>query len=437
MALGGTVALGSTAAIPSGEAASTANSPTTSNSPPSPAVHVFGSDMLRVGLIGCGARGKGAAIEAIQTATGGLSTNSGGEIKLVAMADAFANNLQTAYRTIKGRCSDHVDVGNRRFIGLDGWRGVLASDVDLVILATPPAFRPLHLEAAIAAGKHVFMEFPAAVDMPGLHRVAAAGQLARQRGLSIAVGLQRRHEARTRDCVERLHDGMIGDLVYARSYTNIAPCTRTSAPQAMPDLEYQLRNWQSFAWAGGDFIDERHLHSLDCLNWVLQQTPLSAQGFAGFSAITNDCTEVRQGDLTATSKRSIDHQLIEFAYADEFRAICQCTTSRGTGRQTGEHFHGTLGTCDLSHAMIRDLRGRVIWQSEAKEIAGKGWQRQFNELIAALREGKRVDDIEQAVNSTTTAILGRMAVGSGSPTTWNDAIASELSFADENLLRVS
>jgi len=402
MALGGTVGLGGSIATP--------------------AVHAFGSDCLRIGVIGCGARGRGATIEALQTADGASSPdgspNSAGGVKLVAMADLLGNQLQTAFRTINGRFGDRVDVGNRRFVGIDAWRGVLASDLDLVILATPPAFRPAHFEAAVAAGKHVFMECPVATDMPGVRRVLDASGIARERGLAVAAGSQRRYEARTRDCVAKLQDGMIGDLVYARTYINATPPVRSNAlanaSKGNPSsLEFQLRNWKAFPWASGDFVDDRHLHSLDCLNWVLGQTPLSAHGFGGSQEDASGCTGVG-------TNRCLDHQLIELAYSNDFRAICQCRHSRDHSRQSGEHFHGTLGSCDLSRAMIRDRSGKVIWQSEAKEIPGKGWRRQFNELVADLREGRRPNDVERATAATTTAILGRMAVRSGNVVSWDD-----------------
>ncbi|TWU15524.1 putative oxidoreductase [Allorhodopirellula heiligendammensis] len=357
MALGSTVALGGAAAVATGGSI-------LANVGAHAGVHLGGSDRIRIGLIGCGARGKAAVIEAITAGRNGLSDcNDFSGVHLVAMADTSSSQLQTAYRTVKGRHRDSVDVGSRRFVGPDGWRGVLASDVDLVILATPPASRAGHFEEAVRAGKHVFMECPIAINSHDVQRIADAGRLAQTSGLAVAVGHQRRHELRTRECVAKLRDGVIGDLIYARTYSS-------------------------------DSQEDRHVQSLDIVNWVLGHGPVAAQGFGNAS-----------GDVSA-------YQLIEFTYPNNFPMISQCRQTRG-GRNLGEFFHGTHGTCDMSRAAIHNSDGKLIWQSEAKEIPGKGWQRQFNELIASLRAGEAPFELEHAIASTAAAILGRTAVQSG------------------------
>ncbi len=353
-------------------------------------VHPGGSDTFRIGLIGCGARGKGAAIEAIQA---GRRSGSG-SVQLVAMADVFANNLQTAYRTINGRHSDCVDVGKRRYVGLDAWRGVLAADIDVVILATPPVFRPLHFVAAVEAGKHVFMECPIAVDEAGLQQIAITGELARVKNLAIAVGHQRRHEARTRDCVEKLRDGMIGEFLYARTYSGASSVSSAPMANDAVELESQLRHWTQFACLGGDFADDRHLHSLDIVNWVLGDSPTAAQGFSGSPEV------------------DAAYQLIEFTYPNDFPVVSQRRDTRGGNRQHGEHFHGTLGSCDVSRAIMRDRSGKVLWQSNATEIAGKGWQQQFNVLVDQLRAGERPFELDRALASNRAAIMGTAAIQS-------------------------
>lgn len=358
MALGSTVALGGAAAAAAGESILGNRLSTASG------MAATGRDRIRVGLIGCGARGKAAAIEAIQAAENAATEHDGAAtVQLVAMADTSASQLQTAYRTINGRHRDRVDVGNRRFVGAEAWRGVLASDVDLVILATPPEFRAAHFEAAVQAGKHVFMECPIAFDPTDVQRIAAAGSLAKQAGLAVAVGHQRRHELRTRQCVAKLQEGIIGDLMYGRTYNS-------------------------------DFHDDRHVHSLDLINWIVGHGPVAARGFGD-----------GEGDDSV-------YQLIEFTYPDDFPVISQCRKTRGGGQQ-GEYIHGTLGTCDLTHALVRDRSGKLVWQSDAKEIPGKGWQRQFNELIASLQAGDAPFELDQALASTTAAILGRAAVQRG------------------------
>lgn len=353
MALGSTVALGGAAAAAAGESVLSNRQSTADRG--------SGRDHIRIGLIGCGARGKAAAIEAIQAAENAALERDGvATVQLTAMADTSASQLQTAYRTINGRHREHVDVGSRRFVGTDAWRGVLASDVDLVILATPPEFRAEHFEAAVQAGKHVFMECPIAFDLNDVQRIAASGVLATQAGLAVAVGHQRRHELRTRQCVAKLQEGIIGELMYARTYST-------------------------------DFNDDRHVHSLDLINWIVGQSPLTARGFGS-------------GELGESA-----YQLIEFTYPNDFPVIAQCRKTRG-GSQHGEYIHATNGTCDLSRALVRDRSGTLVWQSDAKEIPGKGWQRHFNELIASLRAGEAPFELDQALASTSAAILGRAAV---------------------------
>ncbi len=358
IALGNTVALGGAAAVAAGESVLDDRSAATNY------VHCGGTDLIRIGLIGCGGRGKAAAIEAITAGQHDAADRAGtSAVQLVAMADIAESQLQTAYRTIKGRHRGGVDVGSRRFIGPDGWRGVLASDVDLVILATPAEFRADHFEAAVAAHKHVFMECPIAIVRADVERIAAAGLLATQSRLAVAVGHQRRHELRTRECVAKLQDGILGDLIYARTYHS-------------------------------DFNDDRHVHSLDVMNWILGHGPVAAQGF---------------GDAGASGST---YQLVEYTYPNDFPVVSQCRTTR-VGRQHGEDIHGTLGTCDVVRAQVRDRSGKLIWQSEAKEIAGKGWQRQFDELIASLRAGEPPCELDQAIASTNATILGRAAVRRG------------------------
>ena len=378
--------------------------------------HAFGSDTIDVGLIGCGGRGTGAAIQALSTA--------GGDVRLTALADVFENSLQTAYRSIKGRHPDKVAVGNRRFVGLEGFRGVLESDVDVVILATPPGFRPQHLEAAVAAGKHVFMEKPVATDPPGVRRVLAAGEVARAKGLAVAVGLQRRHEFRYRDCVERLKDGAIGEPIYGRVYWNGSGVWVRPRKADQTELEYQLRNWYYFNWLSGDHINEQHIHNLDVINWLLDDHPAACQGQGG-RAVRNG---IDHGQI-------FDHHMAEYAYANGFRLLSQCRHIKGCWSNVSEHVHGTAGYCDISKAIIYDLQGGVRWQSQAKEIKGKGWQQEHHDLFASLRRGEAPSEVEYAARSTMTAIMGRLATYGGKTVKWGDAIASSQSLADTDELR--
>lgn len=393
------------------------------------AAHPFGSGRIKLGLIGCGVRGTAAAMQALGT--------SGGDVELVAMADLFEDRLNASHRAIKSRFADQVGLRGGRFHGLDGYRGVLASDADVVMLATPPGFRPLQFEAAVAAGKHVFMEKPLATDAPGVRRVLAANQAAMEKGLAVSVGFQRRHEPRYQQCVEKLHDGAIGEFVFARAYWNANGTKPAPRSPGQTELEYQIRHWKSFPWIGGDLLTEQHVQNLDVMNWVMQSTPKLAQGQGGRWAEhdgraargTAVSPETRDGEADR-----FDHHMVEFVYdqsdAGEVHLISQCRQARGRWNRVGEFVHGTLGTCDLSDGVIRDRRGNVLWQSDATDRAGKGWQRAQQDLFDALRKGQPMNEVPQAAASTMTAIMGRIASATGKLVKWEDVMSGTTSGAD-------
>ncbi len=382
------------------------------------AVHALGSDVIRVGLIGCGTRGKGAAIQALDT--------SGGPVRLVAMADVFEDRIQAAYRQLKSRHADKLDVpAKRRFVGLESYRGVLQSDVDLVILATPPGFRPWHFEQAVAAGKHVFMEKPVAVDAPGVRRVLQATQLAKQKNLAVAVGLQRRHEEAYRETVGKLQDGAIGDLITLRVYWNGQGVWTRPRQKGQSELEYQLRNWYYFNWLSGDHIVEQHVHNLDVGNWLLNCLPLEVNAQGGREV------RRRRSEADADFGQIFDHFFCEYSYPGGMRMFSQCRHMRNCWNNVSEHVHGTKGYADISGGKIYDSSGQRIWQSKA---ARGGQQQQQHDLFAQLRSGRILQEGEYGAQSTMTAILGRMAAYSGQTLSWQDGFDSALALADVDRL---
>ncbi|MEE2936816.1 MAG: Gfo/Idh/MocA family oxidoreductase [Planctomycetota bacterium] len=372
--------------------------------------HAFGSDSIKIGLIGCGGRGTGAAIQMLGTE---------GDAQLVAMADVFQSNLQTAYRTIKSRHPKSIPVDHRRFVGLDAYRGVMESDAELLILATPPGFRPEQFEAAVESGKHVFMEKPVATDAPGVRRVLAANEIAKEKGLAVQVGLQRRHEIRYRECIENLQSGRIGNLLFARVYWNGGETWFQSRKSGQSELEYQMRNWHHFNWLGGDQIVEQHIHNLDVINWLMQSHPVEAQGQGGRA----------ERNPTACG-HVFDQHMVEFTYAGGFKLLSQCRHRKGCWNSISEHVHGTHGTAIISDAMIRDGCGKKLWQSNLQEIRGKGWQQEQHALIASLRAGQIPNEGDYGAYSTMTAIMGRMATYSGKRVKWDDAFHSEVRLAE-------
>ena len=382
------------------------------------AVHAGGSDLVRIGLIGCGRRGKAAAAEALNTTSG--------QVKLVAMSDVFEDKIQAAYRQLKSRHADNLDVPpERRFVGLEGYRGVLASDADLVILATPPGFRPMHFEAAVEAGKHVFVEKPVAVDAPGVRRMLKANNTAKQKGLAVAVGLQHRHEAAYRETIARLQSGAIGNLITLRVYWNGQGVYSQPRRPGQTELEYQLRNWYYFNWLSGDHIVEQHIQNLDVANWLMNSYPAEINAQGG--------REVRRrcSDTDHDFGQIFDHFFCEYTYPNGTKLFSQCRHIRNCWNNVSEHVHGTRGRADISGGKIYNASGERVWQTKARR---DGHQQEQHDLIAQLRSGHCPNEGDYGAFSTLTAILGRMAAYSGQTIRWDDALAADASLANVDQL---
>ena len=372
------------------------------------AAHAYGDDTIRLGLIGCGGRGTGAASQAM---------NTKGSTKLIAMADAFDNRLQMSLRSLS-RYKDQLDVPKeRQFIGFDAYKNVLDADIDLVLIATPPGFRPQHFEAAVNAGKHVFMEKPVAVDAPGVRRVLAAAQASKDKNLLVQVGLQRRHEPRYIETIKRLQDGMIGDINLLRVYWNGGGVwTRPRKPE-QTEMEYQMDNWYYFNWLCGDHIVEQHIHNLDVGNWLKNAYPVTANGQGG--------REVRTGK---DHGQIFDHHFVEFTYEDGSKMFSQCRHIQQCWNSVSEHAHGTKGTANISGALIRDANGNKLW--DYGNGGGGGHQQEHHDLFANIRQGILPNEAEYGAMSTMTSILGRMVTYSGKQIDMKDALASDISLAD-------
>ncbi len=367
--------------------------------------HAFGSDEIRIGLIGCGGRGTGAASQAM---------NTEGPTRLVAMADVFADRLQQSLRGLKGQHNDKVDVPQeRQFVGFDAYKQVLEAPIDLVILATPPGFRPLHFEAAVKAGKHIFMEKPVGVDAPGIRRVLEANREAKKKNLAVAVGLQRRHERRYMETIKRLQDGAIGDIIMTRAYWNGAGVWVRPRKPEQTEMEYQMRNWYYFNWLCGDHIVEQHIHNLDVINWLMNGYPASAQGQGG--------RQVRTGK---DHGQIYDHHMIEFTYPNGSKMLSQCRHIPNTWNSVSEHAHGTQGYCNIGGATIYRPNGEVAWSYGRG--GGGGHQQEHHDLFAVLRKGERPNEGDYGALSTMTSIYGRMATYSGQMIKWEDALNSDL-----------
>jgi len=387
------------------------------------AYEAYGDREIKIGLIGCGGRGTGAVIQLF---------NGRGPIKLVAMADAFDFRLKDSLAQItraakrkaaggSGSLTDYVDVPeSQQFVGLDAYEKVLASDCDLVVLATPPGFRPDQFDAAVEAGKHIFTEKPMAVDAPGVRKVLAAGRKAEEKGLAVQVGLQRRHEPKYIETVKRLHEEAIGDLVLTRVYWNGGGVWTRPRSAEQTEMEYQVNNWYYFFWVCGGQIVEQHIHNLDVANWVNQATPIEAQAQGG--------REVRTGKEHG---QIFDHTMVEYTYPGGARMLSCCRHVQNAWGQVGEYAHGTKGTANIGGGKIYGADGKLIWKYEGRNV--QGHQQEQLDMIDNLRAGRLPNETEYGALSTMTAVLGRMAAHSGQVIPWDKALSSDLSLGGGTL----
>ena len=373
-----------------------------------------GRDAIRIGVVGCGGRGTGAAVQA-------LSTDQ--DVQLVAMADAFADKVESSYQTLTTLedldLTPRIDVpSERRYSGFDAYRQVIPQ-VDVIILTTPPGFRPLHFEAAVDAGKHVFMEKPVATDAPGIRSVLENAERAKADGLNVVVGLQRHYQTLYRDWVERLHAGMIGDIVLGRVYWNSGGVWVRERQPGQTEMEYQMRNWYYFNWLCGDHIVEQHIHNIDVANWVLRGHPVRAQGQGG--------REVRTG---MDHGEIFDHHFVEFTYDSGATVLSQCRHMPDCMNRVSEGFHGSNGTAP-EPGLIKSATGHALFHYD-DEGDPNPYQVEHDELFAAVAAGQfKYTDGENGAIATMTSIFGRMATYSGRVVEWDEAIASDLSLMPE------
>ncbi len=374
-----------------------------------PGAYAGGDDVIKVGLIGCGGRGTGAATQALSTK---------GNVKLVAMGDAFEDRLKGSLEHLKkgfegmpGRVDVPVEM---QFTGFDAYKKVLAAGVDLVILATPPGFRPVHFDAAVKANKHIFMEKPVAVDAVGVRAVLDATAEAKKKNLAVGVGLQRHHQLGYIETIKRLQDGAIGDIHTARVYWNNAGVWMHPRKAGQTEMEYQMRNWYYFNWLCGDHIVEQHIHNLDVINWLKGAYPVRANGMGG--------REVRKGKDYG---EIYDHHCVEFEYADGSRMFSQCRHIPDCWNSVSEHVQGTKGSADINDYRI--LSGADQWRFRGEKP--DPYQVEHDDLYASIRNGKPINEGENGALSTMTAIFGRMATYSGKMLDWKDALASKINLA--------
>ena len=368
-------------------------------------------DVIKVAVIGCGGRGTGAAVQALMSKQ---------NVKIVAMADAFKDRLDECYKNVAGELANAgagtkgtLDVPEeRKFVGFDGYLKAIPL-ADVVILATPPGFRPIHFEEAVKQGKHIFMEKPVATDPAGVQRVLAAAKIAKQKKLNVVVGLQRHYQDSYRALFAKKE--MIGEITSMQAWWNNDGVWTRPRKAGQTEMEYQMRNWYYFVWLCGDHITEQHIHNLDVINWFKNGYPVKAQGFGG-----------RQVRKSKEHGEIFDHHYVEFHYADGSILNSQCRHMPGTSSKVDELLVGTKGKIYCDAARITDLRGKTIFQFD-KSKERNPYQTEHDEFFAAIAKGEyKYADAENGAYSTMTSILGRMATYSGQVIDWDKAINSGL-----------
>ncbi len=384
-------------------------------------------DELKIALIGCGGRGTGAASQALQ---------ADDNVKLWAMADTEPDQLERSYETLHkgGKISqspkgatfaDKMEVpSERRLVGLDAFDRVMQMDeIDVVILTTPPGFRPIHFEAAVRAGKHVFMEKPVAVDGPGVRQVIAAAVEAKQKNLKVGVGLNRRHSPMHNELMTKLHDGVIGDIRTIRQYNcrGLVGKNHTRLPDET-ELQYQVRNWYYFTWLSGDFIVEQSVHDYDVTRWIKNDmNPVSCQGQGG-----------RLVRNSSDKGQIYDHFNVEYDYADGSKAITQHRQIAKCWNFFGSEIDGDLGRVTLAAKSRAEIK---LWGEDrpahrAME-SGNSYQLEHDELFKAIREDLPFNEAERGAYASLMAIMGRDAAYTGKQVSWEDALNSQVSLVKD------
>jgi predicted dehydrogenase len=373
-----------------------------------PAVHAAGGDTLRIGLIGAGGRGTGAAGQALMADK---------NVKLVAIGDMFNDRLQQSLRQLRedDKVGTRVDVKPEHcFVGFDAYKRVIESGVDVVLLTAPPGFRPMHLKAAVEAGKHVFCEKPMAVDAPGVRSVFATCRDAKKKNLAVVAGFCWRYHKGKRETFKRIHQGDIGDIVTLQCTYNAGALWHRPRQAGWDDMTWQLRNWLYFTWLSGDHIVEQACHSIDKMAWAMKdEPPIKANGTGG-----------RQSRTDPAFGHIFDHHSVVYEWKNGVKMFHMCRQQKGCHNDVTDYVFGTRGMADI---MRHRITGEKTWSHRARR-GDRGedmYQNEHDELFASIRSGKPINDGEWMTQSTLMAIMGRMATYTGKEITWEMAMNSK------------
>ena len=372
---------------------------------------------LKISVVGCGGRGTGAAVQALRADK---------NVELVALCDAFEDRLERSLNAIIDELDGEMNIkvkDKNKFVGFDGYKKAIDL-ADVVILATPPGFRPQHFEYAVNKSKHIFMEKPVATDAAGVRRILESAKLVKEKKLNVVVGLQRRYQLSYLDILKQVRRGVAGKIISGTvKWNGHGVWVRKREPQ-QSELEYQMRNWYYFNWLCGDHIVEQHIHNLDVANWFLDEHPISAQGMGG--------REVRKG---IDHGEIFDHHYVEFKYPSGAVIHSQCRHQPGTLRKVNEVLVGTKGVINLRNGgvvTINDHNGNLLHKYDPKNDISP-YQIEHNKLFKSIRSGGQIDDTEYGATATMTAIMGRMATYSGKLIEWESAMNADEKLGPDNL----
>ena len=369
--------------------------------------NVLDKKKLKLALVGCGGRGSGAAVNAL---------TADDQVELVAMADVFKDRIDSSLRAI----TEHFDGKKKikvkdknKFDGFNGYKKAI-DEADVVILTTPPGFRPYHFEYAINQNKHVFMEKPVATDPVGVRKVLDMAKIAKEKRLNVVVGLQRHYEKKYTTLYNKVAEGAIGKITSGQVYWNDGGVWVKQRQAGQSELEYQMRNWYYFNWICGDHILEQHIHNIDVANWFIGSYPKSAQGMGGRQTRTGK----EYGEI-------FDHHYVEFNYNNGAVISSQCRHQKGCDSKVDEVLQGTAGKVEMGSGLMSDINGGELYRYPYKlgEEANP-YQVEHDELFKSIRSNGVIGDAENGAKSTLSAIMGRMATYSGKTVTWEEALNS-------------
>ena len=373
---------------------------------PMKAFNLSSNKEIRIGLVGCGNRGKGAAHEALKTS---------GSVKLVAIGEVFEDKLNSAYENLKNTYGDQVAVpDSKKFLGFDAYQKVI-ENCDVVLLATPPPFRPLHLQVAVEASRHVFIEKPLFVDIPGYHKVMGIKELSEKKKLSLVVGLQSRYETGYQLMKEKIENGVIGEITSLNVYYNVGAPRIHPRTANQTEMQYQMRNWRYFTWLWGGQLAGQSIHPIDLMNWFMNDYPVVAKGLGG-----------RQTFSGPNQGNTYDHHYAEFEYANKVKLHVQSTNMDNTWNRVGFDIRGTKGYAD-ERFQIYNSKGELLWRHRDKEETQGSSQKCQSAFINSIINNNHLNQLDYGAKSTLTTIIGRMAIHSGQIIKVEEALKSNKS----------